>query len=59
MKKEIKKLIILTIFLTIISTIVILWKGREYELSFFNVKDDNYTISIENGDGSVEISKKK
>ncbi len=59
MKKEIKKLIILTIFLTIISTIVILWKGREYELSFFNVKDDNYTISIENGDGSVEILKEE
>ena len=54
MKKNIKKISILFIFLMIISTIYILLIGRTYTASFI-IKNDDYQFSIDNNSDVVEI----
>ena len=57
MKKDIKKLCLLGLILTIISTIVILSMGKTIEYSF-NIKNKDYKISLNNDNGELEIINK-
>ena len=58
MKKEITRLTILTIVLTIVSAIVILYFGRTYKVTFYT-GDDNHETVLENETGEVEILEEK
>jgi len=57
LKKDIKKLFLLGLVLTIISTIVILSMGKTIEYSF-NVKNNDCKISLDNDNGELEIIEK-
>ena len=59
MKNNIKKLILLCIFLIIISFIVISFMGKTYTLSFEINNVDDYKLLIEEEFGKVEVLDKK
>ena len=59
MKNNIKKLIILCVFLIAISFVVISFMGKTYTLSFGINNDNDYKLLIEENTGKIEVLDKK
>ncbi len=59
MKKNIIKICLLTVFLIIISNIVILIMGRTYTASFMIKDNMDYKLSVENNNDYIEIIEEK
>ncbi len=59
MKNSIKKIIILTIFLTIISFITIKLLGKTYTVTFITNNTNNYNLLVEEHSGKIKILDEK
>ena len=59
MKNSIQKIIILTIFLTIISFITIKLLGKTYTVTFITNNTNNYKLSLEEHSGKIKILNEK
>ena len=59
MKNNIKRIIILSIFLIVISCAYITFRGRIYTVAFDINNDSDYKLSIEEETGKIEVLDKK
>ena len=58
MKKDVKKVCILSLILITISFVITVLFGNTYTVSF-NIRDNNYKFNIENASGEVKVLEKK
>ena len=58
MKKNVKKVCILSLILITISFVITVLFGNTYTVSF-NIRDNNYKFNIENASGEVKVLEKK